>query len=267
MQGNSTAQHVQIQKIRASIARDIATSKRSGPTGSRKRQAQRTQPQQQHTVLRAPSGLPDAVLGETKSLVRAPGPQHTKTKVATGAVSDSKRGSFRATSNSTTAAAVTEIRDCKTSVGRLQSGRRGSNPTATGATAPTVSSRTAAVARTSSSIVSGTKAVPEGKQGGGIARSSSAPTWGVNPVPTHQQDTATKARAPAVPVQKAVASVATTTIPQQSDTCPSEEEGSDTSGDPDGTVQQQLSGHVSRQQHSELYSAVPVIPTSGCALS
>ena len=137
VQGNATAQHAQIQKIRASIARDIAISKRSGPTGTRKRQPQRTHPPQQHPVLRAPSGLPDVVLGEIKSLVRAPGPPQAKAKVATGAASDSKKGSFRASSNSTPTVASTEARDCKTSVGRLQSGRKGSNSSGTGATAST----------------------------------------------------------------------------------------------------------------------------------
>lgn len=248
-------------------------SKRSAPTAAKKRQSQRPHPP--NAALRAPSGLPEVILGETKSLVRAPGPPQTRTKMASATVAESKRGSHRASTNSTTATTgLLEIRDCKTSVGRLQSGRRGSNLNGTGG-ASTSTARTAAVARTSSSVVTGAKGgVPDVTPGAtnSLARSSSAPTWSVNPGLKQQPDGAIKARAvaqetPAVAVQQAVNNAPATTMSHQSDTCPSEEEGSDGSGDSGGSVYQPFSGHLDRKQHLDLRSVVPAIPTSGYSSS
>lgn len=267
MQGNSAAQHVQIQKIRASIARDIAMSKRSTAPASKKRTSQRPQ-HTLHAVLHVPSGLPEAVLGETKSFVRMPAQQQLRTQAPASGM-ESKRGSFRSSAHSTSnGTVVTETRECKSSVGRLKSGRKGSHSNASGsAPAP---SRTASVARASSSTVLGTQEKmtgrsPEGAQGGcvNLARSNSVPTGNPSTAARQQQpDAASQSRAFSMVSQHAETDIAAPRVLHQSDTCLSEEQDSDGSGDAEVPLRLVGPGNCAEPQ-IDLNCSVPTIPTAG----
>jgi hypothetical protein len=135
VQAPSASQQVQIQKIRASIARDLAMSKRSGQPQSLPKKRHMRPKQPPPASSQGPGGLPSVVLGETKHMVKAPNPPCAASSTASSVTGSRKMVPGCASTNSIETATFDLMRGSE-SAGRLQSSRQGSSSTGNTALAP-----------------------------------------------------------------------------------------------------------------------------------